>query len=298
MGQLLVELAIGAVVGFLPGLFGVGGGFLAVPALHLLAGVPLHLAIGSTACQLLGPATTGLLYRRKKRALSWHLPLVMFGGTMVGIWLGLQFLEWAKQPGATWTYQGRELPRLEVTLLSVFFVVLASLALLVGLEWYFSPPQPPRIRHGWLEKWRVPPYIRIRELGGRRFSLPILQSLSLAMGFLSMAMGMGGGIVLVPALIYLVGLRTHQAATVVLALSWLMAFVGTIGHALLGNVQLRLVAVLLVGGAVGAQFGSRLAERATGRLLRGWFALLILIVAVLVGWRLLGLLHGSAAGET
>ncbi|MEK6234935.1 MAG: TSUP family transporter, partial [Planctomycetales bacterium] len=86
--QLLMVAAIGGAVGFLSGLFGVGGGFLMVPALTIFAGVELKVAVGISVCQMLGSSTTGLLHRCDRGQLQLQMPLTMAGGVMVGLWWG------------------------------------------------------------------------------------------------------------------------------------------------------------------------------------------------------------------
>src|SRR5687767_5137031 len=151
---LLTVLAIGGVVGLLPGLFGVGGAFVTVPALNLLAGVPLDVAIGSAACQVLGPATTGILHRHEAGDLELKMPLVMFGGTGVGLWLGMRFVEWAGDPADVWQLFGRTVPRLESIMMICYFALLLSLATIVSLEWHYRRRRPRASTHGKLESWQ------------------------------------------------------------------------------------------------------------------------------------------------
>jgi uncharacterized membrane protein YfcA len=287
---LIIVLLIGTLVGFLPGLFGVGGAFVTVPALHLLAGVPLDVAIGSAACQVLGPATAGLLHRRSVGTLQLQLPLTMTGGMCVGIWLGLRFVDWAGDPSETWEVAGRTAPRLESVMLFCYFLLLVALAVIVALEW-----RSQRVFHagenatGLLAEWRIPPSAQFEELEGRSFSIPIVSMLGVVVGFLNGGMGMGGGIVMVPALVSLVGMPTQRAINATLVLTWLGGIGTTLGHAREGHVDLPLVCLLLAGGTAGGKLGSILGERMGGHRLRGYFALLIVLVALVVGGRLLSL---------
>jgi uncharacterized membrane protein YfcA len=290
--ECLIELVIGTCVGLLTGMFGVGGAFLMVPALHLFAGMPLNLAVGSVACQVLGPLTTGMLHRRAMHALYLRMAVVMLGGTLVGLLLGLQFLEWAKTPGSTWEFQGRSVPRLDATLLLCYVLLLTGLAVLMLVEWYVTRGRLPQRRRGLLEPLRIPPLVQLPEVDGRPISLPVLTTLALAGGFLSGGLGMGGAIVMAPALVFLIGVPTHRAITVTLVLFWLNGLAGAVGHALHNNVNLPVVCVLLVGGTLGAKLGSIIAQNTTGRRLRGYFGLVVLAAAALVAYRLWGLLFG------
>ena len=101
-----------------------------------------------------------------------------------------------------------------------------------------------------------------------RLSIVVMSYFGLALGFLTGLLGIGGGVVLVPALIYLVGMRAHQAAATSLALVALSSFVAVIVHAGVGNTDLGLVVPLLIGGSVGVQFGATLCDRCNGQQLK------------------------------
>jgi uncharacterized protein len=269
-------VGIGAVVGLLPGLFGVGGGFLMVPLLHLFAGVPLHLAVGSCAAQSLGTVTTGMLHRRSSGDLHYRLSLVMLPGTLAGLGAGIAFLNWTKTSTAYFTWQGRSLPRMEVTQLVCYLVIMLVLAAVVAVETYCARDEREHLRRGLLEDAPLPPHVRLAELDGRRASLPVVTLLGAVVGFLNGGFGVGGAILLVPGLVFLVGLSTHRAVAVTLVSSFLAGSFNTAGQAAGGNVDLPLVCWLLAGGTLGSQLGSIIAERLTGRRLRSYFSLVIL----------------------
>lgn len=287
-----IVLILGAVVGLLPGLFGVGGAFLMVPALNLLADVPLDVAIGSSACQVLGPATTGVLHRRAAGTLYLQLPLTMLGGTIAGVWLGMQFVTWAGQSHEMMRINGRSVPRLETVMMTGYFLLLVFLAAIVAWQTWQHAQHAGRLHRGHWEGVPLPPRGRFEELDGRSFSITILSLLATLVGFLNSGLGMGGGILLIPALISLVGLTPHRAVNVSLALSWLGSIGATWGHALNGRVDLRLVCLLLLGGTLGAKLGSSLADRLGGERLRSWFGLVILLTALVVGAKLVHLVWG------
>lgn len=315
--QAAVILAIGTAVGLLAGVFGVGGAFVLVPAMHLWAGVPLPLAVGCSVAQALGTYTTSILHRWQAGRLRVHLALVMWGGTLVGLLLGLGFLEWTKgaaagatHPAAAWhataTLDATPAPdtaaaalaaaRQDTILLWAYLGLLVVIEAVVVAEWWATRGRPQGPRRGWLEGWRVPPLARLPELDGRPFSIPLLAALAVVVGFLTGSLGAGGAILLIPALVFLVGVPTQQAITVTLVLSWLNCLGAAVGHGWHANVDLRIVALLLVGGTVGAKLGAVLGERMHGRRLRGYFSLVILAGMAMVATRLAALhgLTGSA----
>jgi uncharacterized protein len=284
-----IATAIGALVGILPGLFGVGGGFLMVPLLNVFAGVPMHVAIGSCACTSLGSVTTGMLHRRSRGPLPWRLPLVMLPATMVGLEAGIVVLEWTKRSTARWTIAGREVPLVETTQLVCYLGIMLVLAAVVALETYYAREIDEHARRGWLEGVRLPPYVRLPEIDGRRGSLVVVSLLGLVVGVLNGGFGMGGAILLVPGLVFLVGVPTHRAVAVTLVSSFLAGFVASGSHAARGNVDLVLTCWLLLGATLGARIGSSIAARLTGRRLRRYFALVILASTSIILWRLYAL---------
>jgi uncharacterized protein len=191
-----------------------------------------------------------------------------------------------------WQLFGRSVPRLETIMMICYFALLVSLATIVSLEWHFHRLRPPQSAQGKLERLRLPPLGDFPELGGRTFSIPILTTMGAVVGFLNGGMGMGGAIVLIPSLVSLVGVPLHRAITVSLVLSWLGAIGATYGHVMADRVDLGLVALLLVGGTIGAKLGSEIGGRLGGQRLKAYFALVILMVALVVGARLALLLLG------
>lgn len=310
--QAAVILAIGTAVGLLAGVLGVGGAFVLVPAMHLWAGVPLPLAVGCSVAQALGTYTTSILHRWQAGRLRVHLALVMWGGTLVGLLLGLGFLEWTKGAAAAATHPAAArhataaldaaqatdptaaalaTARQDTILLWAYLGLLVVIEAVVVAEWWATRGRAQAPRRGWLEGWRVPPLARLPELDGRPFSIPLLAALAVVVGFLTGSLGAGGAILLIPALVFLVGVTTHQAITVTLVLSWLNCLGAAVGHGWHANVDLRIVALLLVGGTVGAKLGAVLGERMHGRRLRGYFSLVILAGMAMVATRLAAL-HG------
>lgn len=290
--EVAIVFGIGAVTGLLPGLFGVGGGFLMVPLLYLFAGVPIPVAVGSCACQSLGTVTTGVLHRRRQGDLHWGVACAMLPGTLVGLSLGIGFLNWAKRSTTELLWNERVLPRMEVTQLVCYLVIMVVLAAVVAVETYFATDAAEHTRRGWRLNERLPPRVALSEIDGRRASLPLLTVFGVLVGFLNGGFGMGGALLLVPGLVYLIGLSTHRAIAVTLASSWLAGIYSTATHAASGNVDLPLACWMLLGGTLGSQVGSLIAERLSGRRLRGYFSLVILGSTGLILYRLYQLAYG------
>ena len=280
ISSLCFAAAIGAAVGFLSGVFGVGGGFLLVPVLNSVLGVPLPIAVGSTACYTLGPATTAML-ARKPRSGFIELPLILGGGLMLGVMAGTESLVYL-QSAAPMKLAGRSVAAVDLFVLGFYAVLMTGIAAMSLYDGFRSVPLSRQ--RGLFEYIPVPPHAEIPDLG--RFSIPVLAWTGLVVGFLSGFLGMSGGLILVPAAIYLLGLRVHQATTITIVIVWLVSLQSTLMHALHSHVQLPLVIALLVCGTIGAQIGSEVGRKARGRRLQIGFGLLVLAAAAIVVYRL------------
>jgi len=118
----------------------------------------------------------------------------------------------------------------------------------------------------------------------------VLAYLGLFLGFITGLLGIGGGVILLPVLVYLVGMRTHAAAATSLVMVGFSSLVATITHTLSGNSDLLLAIPLIIGGSVGLQFGITLADRMGGAKLRRYFSLVMIAAVALIGAKLGGLI--------
>lgn len=275
--------SISACVGFLSGIFGIGGAFLLVPILNAILGVPMTIAVGSTACYSLGPATVAFLARRP-RAGFLQLPLVLAGGLLAGVILGSRLLLSLEQFGQV-NFLGHSVEAIDLFVLGsycVLMILIATLSLRDGLKKQSATVQ----RRGVFSAFAIPPVAEIHDLNPSRFSIPLLAWTGVSVGFLSGFLGMSGGLVLIPASIYLLGLRPKDATTVTVAIVFLVSFQATALHALHGNVQRSLVAAMLIGGTLGAAIGSKFGMNLQGRQIKLSFGILVLLSTLIVIGRL------------
>lgn len=277
--QLGIIIAAGACVGWLAGLFGVGGGFLLVPTLTILVGVPVEFAVGANACQVLGPSTTSLLVRKIERR-DLPLPLTIAGGIFLGVGLGASTFRLLAGADKI-QLAGATVSPAELIVLTIYLLLM----LLLGA---FSLWETGRANRGeplplaGLANWRIPPLREFSEFDEPLVSLPVIAWFGLGVGFLSGLLGLSGGFILIPGLIYLLGVRAERAIKTTLIVVWMISFQATIVHAWNGFVDLKLVASLLVGGTLGAQLGSRAAQAWGGRKLRQRFGWLLLASATMI----------------
>ena len=272
---------LGGTVGIIAGVFGVGGGFLLVPAMHIFLNVPMELAVGAGACQVLGPATTSILARRV-RIREMKLSLMMIGGLLLGVYAGTELLQRAR--GGQIVFQGAIIS-LSTIVLFIYFLLMMGLGLFILWESHRSRighPIPPLD----LAHFPLPPYVQLSEFSSKRASITVLSWLGLAVGFLSGLLGMSGGMVLLPALIYLLGMKTQQAILSTLIVVWIVSAMATMFHAWNMIVDLKLVSALLLGGTIGAKVGAQLSGNLQSAQLRVGYGLLLLLSACGIGLRL------------
>lgn len=284
ISKLLIALAIAVTSGALTGLFGVGGGFLITPLLNMLAGLPMPIAVGTSVMNILGVSTAGLYWRRKSNLADYKLAFVLFGGNATGVYLGAQVLEALKAKG-TLSFNGTPIAAADFYSLVVFLFILLFIFVWMFLE--TRGAQPRQVRVGIFSKIHIPPYATFQGLEVPRLSIPVLAYFGLFLGFLTGLLGVGGGIILLPALVYLIGMSTHRAVVTSLVMVWLSSFVAVITHAVYGNFDIPVLLVLLVGGSAGFQLGMRLCAKLDGLHLRRYFCYVVLGVIIMVCGRLL-----------
>lgn len=284
--ELLLVLCCGFVVGGMAGTLGIGGSFLLVPLLTAFLRVPVLTAVGSTACQLLGPATTALLARKVSRE-QFRLPLIITGGIIIGILIGTELLEGAKAHG-TVEWQGRTIQAVDLLVMSTYLVMLTGIGSFALYEVH-RENQGRKIPRGILARLRVPPIDTFEELSTGSLSIPVLSMFGLASGLTAGLMGISGALILIPGMVYLLGIRSKQAILASLVVVWITSFLATIAHAWRGNVDLALALALMSGGTIGARIGSELGQRLKGPSLRRCIGWLALGTAVIVLFRLIRL---------
>lgn len=279
--DLIFASAVAFAVGMVSAVFGVGGGFILVPVLASTMDVPVHIAVGSSVSYVLGPATTALLHRQVAWG-EWRLPLILSGGLFSGVILGGMTLnEFQSRASATFSA--------ETLVMSVYLVMLTVL----GLFSLWESERAARFRpvsRGWLNSLAIPPQVALPEWDGRVISITVYAWFGLLVGYLSGLLGISGGLLIVPGLLYLFAVPAQKAVVCSLIVVWIVSFQSTVVHAWSGNVDLKLVAALLAGGTVGARIGSSLGRRLGSQQLRRNFGLLSLGTAVYVAFQLMKLL--------
>jgi uncharacterized protein len=279
--NVLLILGLGAAVGFISGLFGIGGGFLMTPLLIFL-GIPAPIAVATQSAQVAASSTSGALNALRRRSLDMRLGLLLTLGGFAGTALGV------------WTFSAlRRLGQLDFVIVVSYvtlFTIVGGLMLKESLRDFFSLRRG-RARlgrtagnHAWYLKgpWRIRFYRSKIYVS----SLPLV-AMALFVGFAGAVLGIGGGFILVPALLYLFRVPTSVVVgTSQFQILW-TSLAAVIGHAVANQAVDFLLALLLVlGGVFGAQFGARVGQYLKGDLFRLLLALLILSVGLRFAYEL------------
>ena len=284
----LLLVGIGFLVGILGGFFGVGGGFIAGP-LMFWAGVPMNFVVGTDLAHMTGKSIVAARRHRALGHVDIKLGLVMVVGTIMGIESGAQVLEVLKGVGAV-----------DVVIGLAYVVIMLAVSVFTAWE---SLRALRMIRKDRLEIQEVlgfediarrvhsidlPPMISLPASGIASISLWVVLGVGFVTGLLSGALGVGGGFVRMPLLVYLVGSPTHVAVGTDLFEIVFSAGFGTLTHGLKGNVDILMALVMHTGAALGAQIGAVSTRFFVGPRIRLLFSGLPLVGALMVLARLLG----------
>jgi uncharacterized membrane protein YfcA len=273
--NVLVLLAMGAAVGFLSGMFGVGGGFLITPLL-IFYNIPPAIAVATGANQVIASSFSGALAHFRKGTLDFKLGTVLLVGGIIGSTIGIVIFSLL-----------RSLGQLDLIISLMYVVFLGTVGGLMLVESVNAirrarggevPTMKRPGQHNWIH--RLPLKMRFRASKLFVSIIPVL-GLGAGIGIMSSVMGVGGGFIMVPALIYLLKVPTNVVVGTSLFQIIFVAAYSTIVQAHTNQtVDMVLAFVLMVGGVAGAQYGAKAGQKLRGEQLRALLALLVLAVAV------------------
>ena len=276
--NLFFLVGIGGAVGFLSGLFGVGGGFLLTPLL-IFSGVPTSVAVASVTGQVVAASTSGALSHYRRGGIDLHLAMYLILSGILGAFGGVATFSVLRANG-----------QLDLVIAVGFVVLLGFVGILMlqeAVRALLKSRQGVVVRerlpnqHSWIHglPWRV----RFKKSRLYISVLPVL-AIGLFIGFVGSLLGIGGGFVMVPALVYLLRVPGNVVIGTSLAQVVAMMAATTILHAVQSqSVDILLAFCLMVGGTAGAQFGAAAGQHLRGEQLRGLLALLVLAVAIRFG---------------
>lgn len=278
-------LLISAVVGLLTGVFGVGGGFLLTPALMILLRVPPSMAVGMGLIIVLLTSSVGLFKRRGTGTVDVRLAAVLSCGCMIGAALGQRLLEYAKHLPPV-RIAGRPQGVLEYGLLWAFLLLLTWIAALLYSDYRRSILRAHQAPRGLFASLRCGPRMSFASVPAVALPVAALLLLGFVIGLPTGSMGIGGGMLWMPALFYLVGQGGQAAAGTSLLIVWLSVLLASLLNVSNGNICWPLCATMLAGGMTGSWYGSQIGLRMAGARLRFYFIYVLLAAILLVGYKL------------
>ncbi len=273
--NLFLLLGMGAAVGFLSGMFGVGGGFLLTPLL-IFSGISPAVAVASVSSQIVANSTSGVLAYLRKKTVDLKLGLFLTLSGIIGSAIGV------------WVYGAlRGIGQLDVVIALSYVAFLGTIGMLMVVEAVRAilakqRGTPLPVRRPGQHSWIAGLPLRVRFHRSRLYisALPVI-ALGASIGFLGALLGIGGGFIMVPALIYLLKVPTTIViGTTLLQTLGTMAFTTFMQSATNQTVDVILGLALMVGGVVGAQFGARVGQSLRGETLRLLLGLLVLSVGL------------------
>jgi len=281
----LVIVGLGGLVGLLTGMVGVGGGFLTTPIL-IFYGIPPAVAVASATTQITGTSISGVLAHRRRRGVDVQMGAVIIAGGVMGSILGGFLFRLLQEMG-----------QIDTVISILYVLLLTSIGLIMAKEAataldILKPSERARRRPA----RRHNPLIAALPMRWRfyRSGLYISPLAPLGLGFLSgmltVLLGVGGGFIMVPAMIYLLGMSAQVVVGTSLLQILFVTAATTLVHATTTrSVDIVLAGLLLLGSVVGAQYGARLAQKMKPELLRMILAIVVLGVAfrmaLQLGWR-------------
>jgi uncharacterized membrane protein YfcA len=289
-------VGVGFIVGVFGGFFGVGGSFLAGPALFGF-GVPMNFVVGTDLAHIVGKSIVAARKHGTLGNIDLKLGGFMVIGTVIGVEGGARLIQYLKK--TAW---------IDIVVGMSFIVILVCISAFMGWECWKTVQMhgakksaggknshPKRDVSAFrfiakvIQRFSLPPHISLPTSGIKRISVWTIILIALVGGFFSGFLGGGGGYIRMPSMVYLLGIPTHVAVGTDLFEIIISAGYGTVTHALKGNVDILIALVMHTGAAIGAQIGATMTQYFTGVRIRMAFIPLPLIGAAIV-------LHGLLAG--
>jgi len=273
-------LGLGGLVGVLSGLFGVGGGFLITPLLFF-AGIPPAVAVATASNQIVASSFSGLLVHIRRRNVDFLMGTVLLLGGLAGSAIGIVIFNKIKALG-----------QVDLLINLCYVVFLGTVGGLMFIESLralrrsrIAGAYRPRAKHNWVHN--LPFKVKFR-VSGLYISVIPPALIGTLVGILAAIMGVGGGFIMVPAMIYLLGMPTKVViGTSLFQILFVTGFTTMLHATTSQTVDMILAVLLIVGGAIGAQVGSRVGVRLKAEQLRILLAIIVLLVCLQLALKLL-----------
>jgi uncharacterized membrane protein YfcA len=271
----LLILGLGVAVGFISGMFGVGGGFLMTPLL-ILVGIPASVAVANVPSHMAASSMSGVLSYWRRKLVDLGLGLVLLSGGMIGTAVGVWVFSLLLRAGQLDLVVGLSY----VVLLGIVGGIMLTESIRAVIRAHQG--NPPIVKRPGTHAWfhGLPLKLRFRQSRIYVSAIPITV-IGFGIGFFGALMGIGGGFLLIPALIYLMRVPTTVSVATSLFLTVCTMMIAIVLHAVENRtVDIVLALMLMIGGVIGAQFGARAGQAIRAERLRLLLALLVVGVAI------------------
>jgi uncharacterized membrane protein YfcA len=280
-------VCLGFAIGVLSGLFGVGGGFLLVPMLNILFNIPYNIAVGSSLCQMVGTSIAASLKHRSHGNIDIRLALFVLVGSAGGAEIGARILMRFKAAGVV-TIHGVSVTRMYLWIDVIYICLLTLVGAVMFIESRKARRRPPRggvVGTGasrWVQSISIPPVISLPVSRIEHISVWVILVLGFCVGTLSGLLGVGGGFVMTPIMIYLIEIPTHVAIGTELFQIIFTAAYGGATHFFKENVDFIVVGCILAGSLVGSLIGATINKKVSGENIRYYFSWIVAISIVVL----------------
>ena len=270
----LLIVALGVLTGILSGLFGVGGGFLTTPLL-IFYGIPPTVAAASASTQVTGASVSGVLAHSRRGGVDYRMGAVLVAGGIVGAMIGAVLFRLLQALG-----------QIDVVINILYVVMLGAIGSLMMRE-ALDAIRPKQGKERGVRRRRHHPLVASLPIRWRFYRSGLYVSplapaiLGVIVGILTMLMGVGGGFILVPAMLYILGMSGNVVVGTSLFQILFVTMTTTMTHALTTQaVDIVLAGLLLLGSVMGAQFGTQIALKVRPEILRFVLAAIVILVAL------------------
>jgi len=278
----LISLAgLGFLIGILAGVFGVGGGFLLVPLMNILLGIPMDIAAGSATCYIIGTSTTGVIKHFHKKNIELKAAIYISIGSMLGAVSG-DILQ-----DSLIAFSGGNRILFDQIMQGVFILILLVIAWVMSRETSYDEKSDIR-PVTFLQKMELGPNTNLPMSGQIGVSIVGLLGIGFIGGILTGLMGISGGVLVMPILVLGVGLAPHLAVGTSLAVVLVSSISAVIKKGISANtvtggkVSLPIALSLLASGTIGVRIGIAISHKLHGNKLKKYFSIIVLAAALMV----------------
>jgi uncharacterized membrane protein YfcA len=274
-------ILLGLLIGFLSGLFGVGGGFLMTPALKIIFNIPYNIAIGSDLAAITFTSMYGMYKHYKLSHINISLGLIILAAMLPGVEIGARILVLLHTSGSI-MINGKEIANLDIVLNYCYITVLITAGVIMLLE-YYKWKEGTKTSYN-LASYKTGYYFfkKHSKPGIHQVNIPGLLFCGLLIGTLNGMLGVGGGFIIVPLLVNFFAIPAVVVIGTSLFIICPASAFGTLTHFLKGNVNFWLVLLILSGSLIGSYIGTSLTDKLRGKKIRKYFVYIIIAGILMV----------------